>query len=473
MTCATIHELREAGLAAFPPQVPATSDHLTETTAAERLAAAFAGRWKYDWRRGLWVRFGGHGWAPDTTGLIVGDLTAESRRWQREAVTLLDARRKVPVFEWAVKLESHAKAQNVLALLRTQPGIADAGDRWNADPYLLRCPNGVIDLRTGVLRAGTPDDLITLSATVLFDPDAECPLWDRFLADTFDGDRELIQFVQRAIGYSLTGLTTEQVFFACYGHTGCNGKGVLFRRLAAILGDYWRNVPFATIELHDRGSIPNDLAMLDGPRLITASETNDGIRLNEARVKALTGSDPITARWLHGEFFTFRPAGKFWLAFNIKPVVRDDSPAFWRRVRLIPFTRTFPIDPTFEDRLAADDVGILAWAVRGCLAWQRDGLRPPACVAEATSEYQDESDPLADFIAEALEMDPLAQVSGADMLAHYRAWAQQRGFGPREMLSSKAFGSKLKLRVRSEKTRNGRVYLGVARRDCDGSNANE
>jgi putative DNA primase/helicase len=440
------------------------SENLTEATAAERLASRFKGRYAFDHRRHVWMRYVGHGWAVDTTGAIVTDVIAEARRWQLEAATLSDARRKQPVFEWAVKLENHGKIGHVLALVQSQPDIAEPGDRWDRDPLLLQCPNGVLDLRTGLLRDGRPTDRITMSAAVPFNADAQCPLWNRFLQDTFDGDLDLIAFVQRAAGYSLTGLTTEQVFFACYGHSGGNGKGVMFRRFAAVLGDYWRNMPFATIEMNQRSSIPNDLAALDGPRLITSSETNDGIRLNEARVKAITGSDPITARWMHGEFFTFELVGKVWLAFNYKPIIRDDSPAFWRRVRLIPFTRTFPIDPTFEERLSADDAGILRWMVDGCLSWQRDGLCPPACVMDATHEYQDDSDPLAEFFSEACEVDPPAQVGASDLFAHYQTWAQGRGLSPREMLTSNLFGRKVRTRLRNEKTRDGRVYFGIARR---------
>lgn len=186
------------------------------------------------------------------------------------------------------------------------------------------------------------------------------------------GPVDLVRFVQRAVGYSLSGATGEQCLFLLYG-TGADGKGTFTNQLKRVLGDYGWNMPFATIEAKDRAAIPNDLAALAGRRFVVASETNDGTRLNEGRIKALTGSDPITARFLHGEFFEFEPVAKFWLSVNHKPVVRDESHGFWRRIRLIPFMKTFPINPTLGDRLHTKAPGILAWAVRGCLHWQREG----------------------------------------------------------------------------------------------------
>ena len=224
------------------------------------------------------------------------------------------------------------------------------------------------------------------------------------------GDDDLADFLQRAMGYSLTGITTEQVLLLLYG-TGANGKGTFANTLKRVLGDYAWNMPFATLELKDRASIPNDLAALAGRRFVIASETNDGTRLNESRVKALTGCDPVTARFLHAEFFTFEPCAKFWLSVNHKPIVRDDSYGFWRRLRLIPFTRTFPVNAALGEALRAEWPGILAWCVAGCLAWQAEELTAPARVTQATDDYARDSDVLAQFLTEACEGDPSAEVT--------------------------------------------------------------
>ncbi len=199
-------------------------------------------------------------------------------------------------------------------------------------------------------------------------------------------------------------------------------------------------------------------------RFVVASETNDATRLNESRVKALTGCDPLTARFLHGEFFTFEPVAKFWLAVNHKPVVRDDSHGFWRRIRLVPFTQQFPLNQALADELRAEGAGILAWAVRGYLAWQEQGLNPPKVVLNATEEYERESDPLADFLEEACELFVDAETRAKDLYDHYKQWAEEYGMGEKERLTSTMFGRKMSERFSYGKTRSGRVYKGASRR---------
>lgn len=363
---------------------------------------------------------------------------------------------------FALRLERRDALSNMLALVRALRPVADAGAGWDRDAWLLGTANGVVDLRTGMLRPSRPSDGITMAASAPFDPEARCPRFDEFLTEVFDGDAELTRFVHRAAGYTLTGVTTEQCLFLGYG-SGANGKTTLLQTLKHVLGDYAVNTPFSTVELHARAGIPNDLAALVNRRLVMASETNDGTRLNESRIKALTGGDSITARFLHGEFFTFDPVAKFWLSVNHKPVVRDDSHGFWRRLRLIPFTRTFALNPRLGDELRAEAAGILRWAVEGCLDWQRHGLNPPAVVVDATGEYERESDPLATFVDEACEREPHAQVRAADLYAHYQQWATKTGLTERERLTMQAFGRKLGERFRHERTRAGKVYFGIAR----------
>jgi putative DNA primase/helicase len=365
--------------------------------------------------------------------------------------------------KFAIRLERRDAMSNMLALARVLKPIADAGDRWDCDSYLLTTPTGVVELRTGAVRPGRPDDGSTLQTTVPYDPEAACPRWEQFISEIFAGNIELMTFTQRAIGYSLTGDTSEQVLFLLYG-TGANGKGTLTNTLKRVLGDYSWNMPFATIEMKDRTAIPNDLAALVSRRFVIASETNDGARLNEARIKALTGCDPITARFLHGEFFTFEPLAKFWLSVNHKPIVRDDSFGFWRRLRLIPFSQRFDVHPTLADELQEEASGILTWCVRGALAWQRDGLQAPAIVTEATKEYEQDSDPLAEFLANACEPEPAAEVGAKDLFEHYKRWAEQHSLTDRERLSATMFGRKMAERLRRSKTRAGWVYYGVSRR---------
>ena len=436
-------------------------DRLTEAGAAERFARLHGDRVRFDHRRSLWLMWRSHRWEPDADAAVTRLALDFARTWQREAIEIPDPDQRAATVKFAIKLERRDAMNNALAIAKAIKPIADPGDAWDRDPYLLGAANGVVDLRTGQLRPGVPTDGITMQTAAAFDADAPCPRWRRFVSEIVGGDAAMVSFLQRAIGYSLSGITTEQVLFVLYG-TGANGKGTLTNTLARALGDYGWNMPFATIEMHSRSGIPNDLAALMNRRFVIASETNDGARLNEARVKALTGCDPITARFLHGEFFTFEPVGKFWLSVNHKPVVRDDSLGFWRRIRLIPFTERFDVNPSLADNLETEASGILAWCVAGCLAWQRDGLHPPAVVTEATRAYEEDSDPLAAFLDEACDRDPEATVGARQLFEHYRVWAEQHGLGDRERLSATMFGRKMSERLTATKGRGGKVYFGLS-----------
>jgi putative DNA primase/helicase len=443
-----------------------SEDALTEVGAAERFARLHGDHVRFDHRRQRWLLWSGHRWADDEDGGIQRIAIEFARNWQQETLDIRGAEREKTI-KFALKLERKYTIGNMLALARNLPPIADKGDRWNADPWLLGVPNGVVDLRTGELRRGRPEDGITLQTSVPYDAFAPCVRWERFIREVFAGDDALIDFIVRAIGYSITGITSEQVLFFGYG-VGANGKGTLTNTLKHVLGDYAWNMPFSTLELRDRSSIPNDLAALASRRVVVASETNDGVRLNEARVKALTGCDPITARFLHAEFFTFDPVAKFWLSANHKPIVRDDSYGFWRRIRLIPFRQRFAVDPTLKRQLEDEATGILAWCVRGALAWQEQGLCPPSAVTEATQEYEADSDALAAFLSESCEVDPQAQIGARDLHEHYRAWAIHHGLSERERLSATAFGRKVAERFERVKGRRGNTYRGIALGPAEG-----
>jgi putative DNA primase/helicase len=422
---------------------------------------------RFDHRRGAWLVFREHHWTPDADARVRRLAKASIRERQQAALRIQDDTDRQRAVKWALGSESRTRLDALLTLAQAEPGIADPGTDWDATPLLLGCPNGVLDLTTGTLRPGAPADRITLATSVPYDPAATCPRWRRFVPEVLADDADLIAFMQRAMGYSLTGLTVEQVLFLCYG-IGSNGKGTLLNTMRAVLGSYGHATGFSTLELNQRSGIPNDLAALVGRRFVVASETNDGTRLNEARVKMLTGGDPVSARFLHSEFFEFTPAAKFWLAVNHKPVVRDDSHGFWRRIRLIPFTRTFPVNPNLDRELHAERPGILVWAVEGCRAWQAEGLAAPGVVTDATAEYQADSDTLREFIEEACEMDAAAEVHAGDLYAHYKQWTERRGWGDRERLTATTFGRRMAERFpRRDGAR--RVYRGLARRNLRGS----
>lgn len=294
---------------------------------------------------------------------------------------------------------------------------------------------------------------------------AGCGLWLKFLDDIFLSNRELIALIQRGLGHSLTGDTREQCAFLCWGD-GSNGKSTFLEVLRRVFGSYAHNLPFSAFELYARASIPNDMASLVGKRFVTAIETSESVRLNEARIKALTGEDLITARFLYREFFTFRPTGKVWLAFNHKPTVEDDSHGFWRRVRLIPFLASFKgdrMDDQLVSKLSSEAQGILAWAVRGCQAWLVQGLGLPATVREATEEYREESDPLRDFIADCCVLNVDAQIEVRQLWLCYCDWAKNSGLRP---LKRGQFTERI-LRLGVKKSRTGHdrnwTWQGICR----------
>jgi putative DNA primase/helicase len=435
----------------------------TDAGNGELFAHLYGDRVRFDHRRRRWLVWGGHWWSDDNDAEVRRLAKTAVRHRYLLATTIADLNERAAESRFAVASENRQRLDALLAQAQTEPPISDAGEFWDRDPWLLGVANGVVDLRSGILRGGSPQDRITLHSDVPFEPDARCPRWLRFLDEIFGGDQELIDYIWRAVGYSLTGDTSEQCVFTCYG-SGANGKSVFLTSLRAVAGSYAYNAPFSTFELEARSSIPNDLAALAGRRQVTASETNEGVRLNEGRLKALTGCDPVTARFLHGEFFTFRPVAKFWLAVNHKPKVTDDSYGFWRRVRLIPFLQQFKgqaEDKNLATHLVKDLPGILIWAVRGAVAWHERGLEPPDAVLNATESYRTESDPLAQFFQEQCILEDGCITAATAAYKAYGAWAVEQGMSERERLTSTAFGRRMADRFEKRHARSGNVYVGV------------
>ena len=442
-----------------PPAEWATTD----AGNADLMASLSGAHLRFDHRRRRWLVWDAHHWADDPDGEPVRAAVRAARLRYQDAQHLPDSTQRKRVAKWSITSEARSRIDGALAILRNLPPVADPGGRWDRDPWLLGCANGVVDLRDGALRDGRRDDRITMTTRIAYDPDAAAPRFFRFLHEVFDGDDEIITFVHRAFGYAITGDVSEQVIFLCYG-SGANGKTTLFAAIRSALGDYAHNAPFSTFERQQRGAIPTDVADLEGRRFVTAAEVSESSRLNEARIKAMACSDRVTARHLYGHFFTFEPTAKLWLAVNHRPVVTDDSHGFWRRVRLIPFTRQFDDaeqDRSLIDALRAESAGILAWLVQGCLDWQNFGLHPPASVLAATEAYREDSDALAQFLAAMCECEPDFTGTSRDLFHAYTSFAEDERIPARERLSQNAFGRRLGERFRGEKTRDGKVYHGL------------
>jgi putative DNA primase/helicase len=418
---------------------------LTDSGNAELIARLFGDRLRFNHRQNQWLLWRESQWVEDTDGEVYR-MAKEAARVRLQAAANLndDTKRKVAV-AWALGSESIYRLKAALELAKRTVPIADSGDNWDLDPLLLSVRNGVVDLQTGNLRPACPEVRIAKHTMVPYDSAANCPRFEQFLRQVFLGDEEIIRFVQKAIGYSLTGDVREQCLFLCYGEGG-NGKSTLLETVRSLLGGYAHNLPFSAFELSSRSSVSNDIAGLVAKRFVTAVETSENIAFNEGRVKALTGGDKCTARFLYGEFFDFNPTAKFWLAFNHKPRVTDDSYGFWRRVRLIPFLARFEgarEEKNLGAQFQSEAAGILAWAVIGCLLWQREGLGLPPAVYQATSAYQKESDRLADFLEDLYEMCPDGFVTCSELNEKYASWTKQNGEIP---LDARAFAARLRSR---------------------------
>jgi putative DNA primase/helicase len=417
--------------------------HLTDVGNSEAFALLYSDKFRFDYTRKKWVVFDGLRWRIDADGITTEAIkeTAKKRLVAAALIENDDEYRKKAV-KWALTSENRFRLSGGLELAQSKPPFPISTEQFDTDQYLLGCTNGVIDLRTGELRKGRQEDYIMKTTAIAYNLLAGCPRWLQFLDEIFLGNTELIDFIHRAIGYSLTGDISEQCLFICYG-TGWNGKSKFLAILRALLGDYARNTPFSTFAEKNRDIATNDVAALAGVRLVTASETGESQRLNEARIKAMTGGDPITARFLYGEFFDYLPAYKVWLAVNHKPVIRGTDEGIWRRIRLIPFEASFKAnpDPYIEEKLKVELEGILRWADEGCLKWRKERLGMVEKVKTATEEYRQESDVIAQFLAECTIETETAKVKASDLYEAYKKWCEETGEEP---ISGNAFGRRMK-----------------------------
>lgn len=430
--------------AAVRASTPADGIALSDLGNAERIARLHGRdlRWVEAW--GAWLVWTGVRWERDQTGQVVRRACDAVRKIAEEAARIDHHDRRKAVLVHAIRSEAAGKISAALQLLRAQPGIAVTVEQLDADPWLLGCPNGTVDLRTGELRPAAREDLVTKLCGVDYDPAATAPTWDAFLAEV-QPDDDVRSFLQRLAGYAATGVIREHVLPLHWG-SGGNGKGVASEALLAALGDYARQIPTDLLLTRSGEAHPTERATLWGCRLAAASELPAHRALNEALVKQLTGGDTIAARFMGKDFFEFRPTHTLWVSTNNKPVVRESGNGIWRRVLLVPWTVT-PTTPdtTLPSRIQAELSGVLRWIVEGCIAWQAKGLAAPAAVRAATDEYRGESDVLGTFLAERTTTEPeyagaTVRVSAGALYKAYQAWCLAGGIRPE---TQTAFGREL------------------------------
>jgi len=404
---------RLSGIATISESLP---PEFSEEALALRFSRRYSDSLRYvnDW--GRWMSWDGGRWREDRTlhvfdraRDICREASAEAGRDQRNGV----------------RLASKLTVAAVERLARSDRRHAATVEQWDSNPLLLNTPAGTVDLQTGEMHIHRREQYLTKSTVAA--PGGDCPRWQQFLDRVTNGDRDLQSFLQRMTGYCLTGETGEHALFFLYG-TGANGKSVFLSSLASMLGDYAKTAPVSILTASNTEQHPTDVAGLRGFRFVTAIETEDGRWWAEAKIKSLTGGDRITARFMRQDFFEYVPQFKLLIAGNHKPGLRNVDEAIRRRLHLIPFTVTIneqDRDPDLSEKLKLEYPGILRWGIDGCLAWQEQGLNPPAAVREATKSYLAAEDVIGRWIEERCVQGRIYWTAVATLFADFKQWCEQ------------------------------------------------
>ena len=422
-------------------------------------------RYCYPWKS--WLVWTGTHWQHDTSGAVMRLAKQTVKRLARHAEDLEDKDAIAALLAHVKRSLSTAALKALMENAQSEPGIPVQPEAFDADPWLLNCANGTLDLRTGTLRPHDRADLLTKYLPIAYDTEAQCPTWNAFLDRIMNQNQNLIGFLQRAVGYALTGVIREHVLLILWGK-GRNGKSTFLNTLRTLLGLYAIKAPSELLMVSNNDRRPTERADLFGKRFVAAIETEQGRRLAEVFVKEATGGDPIRARRMREDFWEFQPTHKVFLATNHKPVITGTDTAIWERIRLIPFTVTIPKDErdtTLPDKLQDELSGILAWAVRGCLTWQKDGLGEPDEVQQATTGYRAEMDVLGQFITECCLVGPNYRVKADKLYDAYKVWHGEQAQNQR------AWGMALTDRGHERYTNNGTWYRGIAIRDYPANNS--
>jgi phage/plasmid primase, P4 family, C-terminal domain len=415
-----------------------------------------------------WHRWNGTRWEPDTLNQIPQLAKATVKGMYAELPLETDEDKRKALFKFIQRSESERSLNALVNLAKTDPRIAVSAAAFDTQLLLLNCKNGTLDLRTGTLLPHRREHLITKQCPVIFDPAAKSAVWEGFLRDCTRGDAELQSFLQRAVGYTLSGDPREGVIFLVHG-PGATGKSTFIAAVMNVLGDYATTADFATFLKKDRVSSgpSDDIANLAGARLVSSIEVDDGRQLAQALVKQLTGGDVIRARHLYQGSFEFLPQFALWLVCNHAPAVAHDDDAMWRRILRLPFEHKIPAgkqDKTLKATLtdvALTGPAILAWAVQGCVEWYQHGLKVPPIVERATKSYQAQSNPVADFVAEACILHPSAFTTVADLRGAYASWVHETG--ERVLLGRTEFVAALRdIGCTTGSRRAGRGWVGIA-----------
>ena len=439
----------------------------TDTGNAHRLYDKFGDVLKYSYNRKKWYFWTGKAWMLDEGGEIkkLADVICDDLK--REAWNIQDEDLQETALKFAKRTAGSASKEAMIKECQHLYDIPAAPEDFDSYSDYMNCQNGIINLRNGELMPHDSNFMMSKICNCEYDVDRTPPkLWLSFLNDVTNGDADLLEYIQRAVGYSISGNTREQCAYFLYG-MGNNGKSTFLDTIADILGNYAMNVQPDTLMLQSRlgasgGGANSDIARLKSARFVTCEEPTEGMRLNEGLLKQLTGSSRITARHLYGDEFEFSPEFKIWVATNHKPVIRGTDFGIWRRIKLVPFEVNIPmdkVDKNLKYKLRSEFPQILAWAVDGCIKWQEGGLYEPSRVLEATKEYKHEMDLIAGFIEQCVVIDygTKNRIMASDLFNVYRVWAKQNN---EYEMSSKKFFMEAQKKL-PEKGRSGKgVFYG-------------
>lgn len=432
---------------------------MDDTGNADRFCENFGELLRYSYVTKNWYFYDGRKWDFDESGhvkKIADDMLIEMKK----EFALCTDEDEEKAFMKHLKYTRNSKGKKNF-ITESEHRLSIHVNDFDKRKREINTQNGVLNLRTGELSPHSHDQFLSRISYVEYTDKIDCPGWINFLNDVFDSDQDLIKYIQKAVGYSLTGLTTEQCVFFTYGN-GRNGKSTFIDVTSSIMGDYATNIQPESIMVANRSTGANsDIARLKGSRFVTTVEPSEGMRLNEGLIKQLTGGDKVTARFLYGKEFEFEPEFKLWVSTNHKPIIRGRDDGIWRRIHLIPFTVQIPkdkVDKNLKYKLKKELVGILDWAVVGCLLWQKEGLEKPDKVKAAVKEYQSEMDVVSAFLENCTRKVAHKDTKAIELYHAYAQWADENN---EYKMSNTKFGKELGLRFEKIRMNYGMVYKGV------------
>ena len=435
-----------------------------DTGNAERFLDRYGKIAKYSYIDKKWYLYNGSYWEMDTTGEIYKLIDAVIQDMKNEKIVIPDdvddEEKFIKGWEKFKKTSrSHRSKDNLEKEIRHHIDVLH--DEFDHEDMLLNTKSGYVDLTTGVLHDHDREKMFSKETNSEYTDNIDCPEWTKFLNQIFDHDEEMIHFIQKAVGYSLTGSVEEQVMFILLGN-GRNGKSVFINTLNSMFGSYAKTMNVSSVMIRNNsGGANSDIARLEGARLVISSEANEGSRLDESLIKQITGGDTVVARYQYGSEFEFNPKFKLWMATNHKPLIRGTDDGIWRRIILIPFKVQIPkekVDKKLESKLKRELPGILNWAVQGAIDWQTEGLNLPQSVADATNGYRKEMDIIELFVSDNCEVGSDYQAPAAQLYQLYKTWASTNN---EYVMSKNKFGEEMKKKFERKRISAGNIYLGL------------